>query len=120
MDHTFLTYDEAAKRLHIKADSVRRRARARKWPRREGNDGLVLVGVPSELLTPDSTPDKGQDSPPGHPPGHPPDARLGELEVEVKLLRSQLEDLRSDRDAWRDQAQALAGRGGFWSRLLGR
>lgn len=116
MDHTFLTYDDAAARLRIKPDSVRRRARARKWPRREGNDGLVLVGVPSELLAPAKTPDKGADSPPGAPP----DARLVELELEVRLLRAQVEDLRSDRDAWREQAQALAGRGGFWSRLLGR
>jgi len=115
MEHTFLTYDDAASRLGIKPDSVRRRARARKWPRRTGNDGLVLVGVPNDLLAPDKTPD----NPPGPPPGARADARLSELEVEVKLLRSQIEDLRTDRDAWRDQAQALADRGSIWSRIFG-
>lgn len=123
MDHTFLTYDDAATRLGIKADSVRRRARARKWPRRSGNDGLALVGVPNELLIADNAPDDTPDHPPGPPPGAPADVRIAELNVEVKLLRDQLEDLRADRDAWRAQAERLASESrpiGLFAKIFGR
>lgn len=124
MEHTFLTYDAAAARLQIKPDSVRRRARARKWPRREGNDGLVLVGVPSELLPPDAPADKGADDPPGAPPGAPPDTETAELRVENRMLRERLDELRDERDRWRDQAERLAETRkpvtGIFERLFGR
>ena len=95
MEHLFLTYDDAAARLGILPDSVRRRARNRKWPRRTGNDGRVLVGVPLSALPPDES----GDHPPGPPPGEPGDAiRIAELEVEVRLLRDQLSDTQADRD----------------------
>jgi hypothetical protein len=95
MEHEFLSYDEAAVRLGIKPDSVRRRARSRKWPRRTGNDGRVLVGVPLSALPPDET----GDHPPGPPPGDPGDAiRLAALEVEVRMLRDRLTDTQADRD----------------------
>lgn len=95
MEHEFLSYDEAAVRLEIKPDSVRRRARSRKWPRRTGNDGKALVGVPTSALPPDLS----WDHPPGPPPGDPGDAvRIAALEVEVKMLREQVKDLRGDRD----------------------
>lgn len=38
-----MTYAEAAERLGIKPDSVKRRARSRRWPRRVGNDGAARV-----------------------------------------------------------------------------
>ena len=48
------------------------------------------------------------------------------LRREVELLREMLEDAKSDRDQWRDQAQKVTAliqdqrpRKGFWSRLLG-
>lgn len=41
-------------------------------------------------------------------------AKLASLETEVRLLHSQIDDLRADRDAWR----TLVNRG-FWSRLFG-
>ena len=95
MEHIFLTYEEAAVRLGIKPDSVRRRARSRKWPRRTGNDGKVLVGVPTSALAPDSS----GDHPPGPPPGDPGDAvRIAELEVEVRMLKDRLADTQTDRD----------------------
>lgn len=34
--------------------------------------------------------------------------RIAELEVETKLLRQQIEDLKDDRDAWRHQAERLS------------
>ncbi len=60
------------------------------------------------------------------PPLEPmPNASL--LMREVELLRDQLADIRTDRDAWRDQAQRLAltdqrapARPGMWSRIRGR
>lgn len=100
MEHIFLTYDEAADRLGIKPDSVRRRARARKWPRRKGNDGKAQVGIPPDAL--------GADDPPGPPPGPPPDTEAAELRVENRMLRERLDELREERNRWRDQAERLA------------
>ena len=95
MEHEFLSYDEAAKRLGIKADSVRRRARSRKWPKRTGNDGRALVGVPASALPPDMS----ADHPPGLPPGDPGGSvRIASLEVEVRMLRDRLSDTQAERD----------------------
>lgn len=116
MEHIFLTYDEAADRLGIKPDSVRRRARARKWPRRTGNDGKAQVGIPPDVF--------GADNPPGPPPGPPPDTEAAELRVENRMLRERLDELRDERDKWRDQAERLAESGkpatGILARLFGR
>jgi len=116
MEHIFLTYEEAATRLGIKADSVRRRARARKWPRRTGNDGKTQVGIPPDAL--------GADDPPGPPPGPPPDMEAAELRVENRMLRERLDELREDRDRWREQAERLAEAGrpvvGIFGRIFGR
>lgn len=51
----------------------------------------------------------------------------GALEVEVKMLREMLEEIRADRDSWKDQAQKITAliedqstrKKGFWARLLG-
>lgn len=120
MEHVFLTYDEAAERLGIKPESVRRRARARKWPRRKGNDGKAQVGIPPDAL--------GEDDPPGPPPGPPPgtntDTEAAELRVENRMLRERLDELREERDRWRDQAERLAKTGkpvvGIFGRIFGR
>ena len=47
------------------------------------------------------------------------------LQIEIKLLREQLDDLKEDRDHWRQQATALLADGrkkrqGFWAMLTGR
>lgn len=116
MEHIFLTYDEAATRLGIKTDSVRRRARARKWPRRAGNDGKAQVGIPPDVLR--------ADNPPGPPPSHPPDTEAAELRVENRMLRERLDELRDERDRWRDQAERLSESGkpvtGILARIFGR
>lgn len=61
-DVVWLTYDEAAQRIGIKADSVRRRAAAKKWPRRIGNDKLARIGIPRTVI-PASTPVGTGDNP---------------------------------------------------------
>jgi len=122
MEHIFLTYDEAATRLGIKPDSVRRRARARKWPRRQGNDGKTQVGIPADLGA-DVGADMGADTPPGLPPGAPADTETAELRVENRMLRERLDELRSDRDAWREQAERLSEARqpvGILGRIFGR
>ena len=48
------------------------------------------------------------------------------LELEVKLLREQVEDLKTERNEWRQQAQKVTAliedhseKKGFWKRLIG-
>lgn len=117
----WLTYAEAAEHLGIKPDSVRRRAASRKWKRRQGNDGLARVCIPPNIVrksAPDITPD--------NTPAIPHDAsalRVAALEVEVREVRVQLEDVRADRDAWRAQAERLASEtrpAGLLARLFRR
>lgn len=48
---------------------------------------------------------------------------LAASQTEVRLLREQLDDTKTDRDAWRSQAEALSrtigeGRTSFWSRMF--
>lgn len=47
--------------------------------------------------------------------------RMSELETENRMLYRQLDDIKQDRDAWKDQAQRLSEhRPGFWETLFGR
>lgn len=46
----WLTYAEAAARLKIGEESVRRQALRKHWPKKLGNDGKALVAVPLEAL----------------------------------------------------------------------
>jgi predicted flap endonuclease-1-like 5' DNA nuclease len=121
----WLTYEEAAGRLQIKPDSVRRRAAARKWPRRLGNDGKARVRIPEDALPPDV---KGDVTPILTPDAS---AELNEARVEISALkaelagvRDRLSDTQTDRDRWRAQAELLAETRkpviGFLGRLLGR
>ncbi|OOY26322.1 hypothetical protein BMI90_18450 [Thioclava sp. L04-15] len=99
----WLTYDEAAKALGIKADSVRRRAAARKWPRRTGNDRKARVGIPRDII-PDATPAPTTDITPDDTDMIQIREELAEARTEVRLLREQISDLKDDRDAWRELA----------------
>lgn len=40
-DVRMMTYVDAAEVLGVKVDSIKRRARNRRWKREKGNDGLV-------------------------------------------------------------------------------
>lgn len=137
----WLTYDEAASRMGIKADSVRRRASLRKWPRKIGNDGLARIGVPASAI-----PDRAPDIPPALPPDSSElsalRAELSSAREEAMELRKQLADARehgarlegeasasaarlADAHAERDRLsglleQALQPRPTWWDRLLRR
>ncbi len=102
-----MTYVDAAKMLGIKVDSVRRRARNRGWHKIRGNDGLTLVAVPVSII-----PDKPTDIPEDADRdvrGDRPDNDLAianaVLETEIRMLREAVEDLKTDRDAWRQMVE---------------
>jgi hypothetical protein len=52
MDGVWTTYNEAAARLGVTPEAVRRRAIRNKWARMPGNDGKTRVMVPDELHPP--------------------------------------------------------------------
>lgn len=100
-----MTYADAAKILGVKVDSIKRRARNRGWKRLKGNDGLVRIGVPIEILT-----SSEMDNPPDRPSDDTADTvrlekQVSALEVEVKMLRERQGELIEDRDAWKAMAQ---------------
>jgi len=98
-----LTYADAAKKLGIKVDSVRRRARNRNWKRIKGNDGLTLVGVPREIIPTDVLPDIHADNPTDKA-----DTDLivknAVLETENRMLKEANAALKVDAEAWREMA----------------
>ena len=131
MTETWLTYSEAAALLAIKIDSVKRRARARRWPRRSGNDGLVQVCIP-----PDALPERRPDNPPDiteHIRPKDPSldtlrnrAEAAEREAAAQAARAdalaeQIADLRTERDRLLTIIERHASEARpFWSRLFGR
>jgi len=113
MEHTYMTYAEAAQRLGIKPDSVRRRARAKSWPRRQGNDGKAQVGIPNGLLPPDR--------PGGLPHGPPPDHTDHALAIRLAVAEAQLANVTEDRDRLAKLlAKALEPKPGIIARIFGR
>lgn len=116
----WLTYDEAATRLGIKADSVRRRAASRRWPRRVGNDGLARVGVPGSII-PDRTPVATPDDPDVSDK-----IRIAVLEAERRQLRERLDEALADRARLLNVIERLSeprpvqAAPSFWARLFGR
>ena len=103
----WLTYEEAAERLQIKPDSVRRRAAARKWPRRLGNDNRARVRIPDDALPPDV----GSDVTPALTPDT--SEELNAARVELAALRAELSGVRdrlTDTQADRDRLAALLER----------
>jgi len=82
-----VTVADAAERLDITKEAVRKRISRRTLRSDKDPDGTVHVYVPSSGTA------SGTASEP-----------IGRNEL-VELLRTQLEDLRADRDAWREQAR---------------
>lgn len=111
MTEIWLTYADAAERLGIKLDSVKRRARARRWHRRTRNDGSVEICIPAEALSdrrPDNTPDYPDTIRPADPPSNllleamellrKAEADGASHKARADALADQIADLRSDRD----------------------
>ncbi|WP_278964503.1 hypothetical protein [Lactobacillus apis] len=113
METVILTYKELAKKLHIKPQSARKLTQRKKWVRSAGNDGAARVHVPLDALPVSSDKDGDilQDShgDVSHPV-HEMQIRIAVLETELKAANSIIDDLRTERDAWREQAQKR----GFW------
>lgn len=102
MSIEWLTYAEAAKLLNIKADSAKKRAMRRHWPRLVGNDGKTRIQVPPECLgtvpediTTDITPDIPVDT---SPPIDDTRERLAASEARAEVLAAQVQDLQRERD----------------------
>lgn len=95
----WFTYGDAAKRLGIKVDSVKRQARARAWPRRTSNDGTVQVLIPADRLA--EHPPEGRA---GEAEKMPSDSvidlssRLSAAEARADVLGKEVADLRQERD----------------------
>jgi hypothetical protein len=115
-DVEWLTYDEAARRLGILPDSVRRRAASRKWPRRVGNDRLARVGIPRSII-PDGAPARIPDDPDDSGQLR---ADLAAAQARLEGLEARLADTQSERDRLADLLErALETRRSIWSRLFG-
>lgn len=120
----WMTYADAAERLGIKPDSVKRRARSRKWPRRVGNDGAARVLVPRERLD-GAAPDAPEAGLPAVLPAPPPDTlealeRAIRAEARADAAEAMLKEARDDRDRWRAMAERLSHpEPGIIARLLG-
>src|SRR3954471_6663519 len=153
MSTVAMTYEELAQRLRISVPSARRLVLRRRWRKGRGNDGKSIVQVPEEFLqrredsraddaSDDVLIDAGTDHAAGTEPAGMADlmARLtaaqdqlvemarrqGASEAEANALKAQVEEARTERDAWRRQAEeamrqlAEQRRPGLLARLLGR
>lgn len=117
-DFDFMTYEAAAERLKIAVSSVKRQAARRKWPKRQGNNGRVTVGIPVARLSNDS---QGDTVTPKAQPSINTELLIKSLRelVEAERRRADASDQRanaaeSDRDAWREMAQRS-----WWKKLVG-
>jgi len=127
-EHRYMTYDEAAKILRIKPDSVRRRAASKRWPKRQGNDRKARVGIPVSVIpddTPAPIPAITTDETKLREELATTKQALARMEGQAEATAARLIDLAADRDAWRQQAERLASHTqpvvpvSLWSRLFG-
>lgn len=112
MGSEWITYKEAAERLGIKPDSVKKRALRRRWPRTLGNDGRTRIQMPDDDrpadIPTDITPDIPADSPALVSPPDDTQTRLFAAEVRAEVAEKMLEEVRTDRDKWRTIAENLS------------
>ena len=132
----WLTYQEAGARLGIKAQSVKKRAIRRHWPRMTGNDGLARVQIPDDTPAPVPGPKTGDIPGDLSPPNDTVDRLRADLaaarealawaEGENAMNRERIADLAADRDRWREMAdrlsqpQVVVRPRGLLDRILGR
>jgi hypothetical protein len=123
-EHRFMTYEDAAKLLRIKPDSVRRRAASRRWPKQRGNDRKARVGIPVDII-PDGTPAIIPDEVALREELATTKQALARMEGQAEATTARLIDLVADRDAWKAQAERLASEPrpvapvSLWSRIFG-
>ena len=131
MTETWLTYSEAAARLGIKTDSIKRRARARRWNRRTRNDGAVEICIPEDVLPerlPDNPPDISDAIRPDDPPlsvlrdrAEAAERQAAAQQARADALSEQVADLRIERNRLLTIIERHASEARpFWSRLFGR
>ena len=121
-DHVWLTYDEAAAKLGVKPASVRRRAAARRWPKRAGNDRRARVGIPKDVIEAAASRDDARDADIPAPMGEMVSAEvalaraeIAKLTTMVSSVQRELERVEADRDRW--HALATAPRPGLVERI---
>jgi uncharacterized small protein (DUF1192 family) len=85
MDGVWTTYNEAAARLGVTPEAVRRRAIRNNWARMPGNDGKTRVMVPNEVHSP-STPHVTPDT----------SALVSSLEAHIATLKTEIERLTAE------------------------
>lgn len=118
MSGTWFTYAEAAQRLGIKPDSVKKRAMRRHWPRTIGNDGKTRIQLPEdspETVPTDITRDITGDV---SPPADDTRERLAASEARAEVLAAQVQDLQRERDRLLGLLETRPV--GFLSRLFNR
>src|SRR6516162_3309338 len=103
MDGVWTTYNEAAARLCVTPEAVRRRAIRNKWARMPGNDGKTRVMIPNEAHPP-STPHVTPDT----------SALVSSLEAHIATLKTEIERLTAE------LAGERVGRQGEVERLNGQ
>jgi hypothetical protein len=97
----WLTYGQAGERLGLSVEAVRQRARRRRWRKTRGNDGRILISVPTDRTErPDSTTVRTPEQMNG----------LSVLHEAVALLGAQLQAERSRADSERSKVEAAERR----------
>jgi len=133
-DFAWLTLDEAAARLGIGRESVRRMARRKRWAKQPGNDGRPRIAVPVERVSRAPGSILGQDlgqlpgQAPGSTLGHGAEQSIGQDQARFATLEATIvgltqvvaeanrradaadrraEELRTERDRWAAQAEQV-------------
>ena len=107
-DGQWTTYNEAAVRLGISSDAVRRRAARGHWARVRGNDGLARIQVPDDV----SAPRRGDVQGDTTTLVSSLEAHIATLKTEIDRLTAELagEKERSDREVERLEASLVTER----------
>jgi len=84
-DGQWTTYNEAAVRLGISSDAVRRRAARGHWARTRGNDGLARIQVPDDVSAPRRGDVQGDTA-----------ALVSSLEAHIATLKTEIERLTAE------------------------
>jgi hypothetical protein len=98
MDGQWMTYTEAAARLGVTPEAVRRRAFRSNWARQPGNDGRTRVRVPDDVPV--------TRSPTARPDAPALEAHIATLKTDIERLTAELAGERAARQVDQDQLVA--------------